>query len=192
MGRAADAHAGLRLFTELLDIPAPSGHEERMAADLVDRLRSLGYAPEVDPAGNVSVRLEGRSPDRPLVCLAAHIDEIGLVVTGIEPNGTLRVERLGGTIPWKLGETAVEILGDNGNGSIRGVTSMGSGHSRSESSGCPGWDGVRVVTGLSPSQLADAGIRIGTPIVPARDVRGPFELGDSEGPWVAAWTWRGL
>ncbi len=186
MGRIARDHAGLRLFTELLDIPAPSGHEERMAGHLVDRLRDLGYAPDVDSAGNVSVRLEGRSADRPLVCLAAHIDEIGLVVTAIEPNGALRVERLGGMLPWKLGETAVEILGDRR--SIHGVTSAGSGHSRSEASECPGWDGVCVVTGCSPERLGESGIRVGTPLVPARDVRGPFELGDPDDPWVSAWT----
>ena len=186
MDRITSDHAGLRLFTELLKIPAPSGHEDRMIAFLVDRLRGLGYAPEVDPAGNVFVRLEGRSSDRPICCIAAHIDEIGLVVTALEPGGILRVERLGGMLPWKLGETAVEILGDHG--SILGATSMGSGHSRAQASECPGWEGVRVLTGLSVERLAERGIRVGSPIVPARDVRGPFVFGDPANPWVAAWT----
>jgi len=184
--RIASDHVGLRLLSELLKIPAPSGHEDRMIAFLVERLRGLGYAPEVDPAGNVTVRFGGRSPDRPICCIAAHIDEIGLVVTEIELGGILHVERLGGTLPWKLGETAVEILGDRG--SILGVTSMGSGHSRVQASECPGWDGVRVLTGLSAERLDEGGIRVGSPIVPARDVRGPFAFGDRADPWVAAWT----
>ena len=184
--RIAGDHPGLRLFRELLEIPAPSGHEDRMVAFLVETLRGSGYGPEVDPAGNVIVRLEGRAADRPICCIAAHIDEIGLVVTEIEPGGIMHVERLGGTLPWKLGETAVEILGDHE--SILGVTSAGSGHSRAQASECPGWDGVRVLTGLSAKQLEERGIRVGSPIVPARDVRGPFAFGDRAHPWVAAWT----
>jgi putative aminopeptidase FrvX len=186
MAQTARDHVGLRQFSELLGIPAPSGHENRMAAFLDARLKDLGYTPEVDPAGNVLVRLEGRSTDRPTCCIAAHMDEIGLVVTGIAPDGILRVDRLGGTLPWKLGETAVEILGDHE--SIPGVTSMGSGHSRAQASECPGWEGVRVLTGLSTRQLAEKGIRAGTPIVPANEVRGPFVFGDPMEPWIAAWT----
>jgi len=179
-------HGGLRLFAELLDVPAPSGHEGRMTAHVAERLRGLLYRPEIDPAGNVTVRLEGRSPDRPVCCVAAHIDEIGLVVTAVEPDGGLRVDRLGGTLPWKLGETAVEILGDRR--SILGAISTGSGHSRAEGSECPGWEGVRVWTGLTAERLAEAGIRVGAPIVPAREVRGPFLFGDPAEPWVASWT----
>ncbi len=48
-------HEGLRLFSELLDIPSPSGHEDRMAAYLMTKLRSMGFQPESDTAGNVIV-----------------------------------------------------------------------------------------------------------------------------------------
>jgi putative aminopeptidase FrvX len=186
MNRITTDHAGLRLFSELLKIPAPSGHEDQMIAFLCDRLVDLGTVPEVDPAGNVIVRLEGRSPDRPTCCIAAHIDEIGLVVTEIERNGVLHVDRLGGTLPWKLGETPVEVLGEGE--TIVGVSSMGSGHSRTQASECPSWEAVRVLTGQSSDRLAEVGIRVGSPIVPARDVRGPFVFGDPTAPWVAAWT----
>ena len=71
-------HDGLRLFSELLDIPSPSGHEDRMAAYLSSKLQSMGLQPEVDCAGNVIVRLAGRSPERPCICYAAHMDEIGM------------------------------------------------------------------------------------------------------------------
>ena len=157
-----------------------------MIAFIADRLRNLGYAPEVDPIGNVLIRLEGRFTERPVCCIAAHVDEIGLVVTAIESDGALHVNRLGGTLPWKLGETPVEILGDAG--SILGVVSMGSGHSPMEASECPAWEGIRVLTGLSAKAVGDAGVRVGTPIVPARDARGPAVFGDSKDPWVAAWT----
>lgn len=184
--QTAAEHDGLRWFAELLAVPSPSGDERRMSAWLVERLRGMGHVPEVDPLGNVLVRLEGRDAGRPRCCIAAHIDEIGLVVREVEAEGLLRVDRLGGLLPWKLGETAVEILGDRG--SVLGVLSMGSGHSRTQAAACPDWDGVRVFTGLPRPRLADLGVRAGTAIVPAAGVRGPFRFGDPRDPWIAAWT----
>ncbi|HEX6384593.1 MAG TPA: hypothetical protein VF177_07985, partial [Anaerolineae bacterium] len=83
-------HPALSLFNELLAVPAPSGREERLAAIIRDKVKEWGYEPETDGAGNVLVRLDGRSANAPLCCFAAHTDEIGLVVTKVEPDGTLR------------------------------------------------------------------------------------------------------
>lgn len=184
--RAKNEHAGVRLLSELLDVPAPSGHEDRMAGLVARRLEAIGIAAEIDPAGNVLARLEGREPARPTQCLAAHIDELGLVVTQIAPDGKLRVDRLGGLLPWKLGERPVEILGDHG--TIVGAVSMGSGHSPAASTSAPSWDGVEILTGLSPDRLREHGVRVGTPAVPVREVRGPFTFGDPASPWIGAWT----
>ena len=184
--RALDAHAGLALFTELLAIPSPSGHERWMGRFLMERLMSWGYAPEVDPAGNVLVRVPGADSTAPTCCLAAHMDEIAMVVTQVEADGTLRIDRTGGLYPWKLGETPVDVLTEQGR--IRGVVSLGSGHSRHALEGCPSWDGARILTGLSAQRLADRGVRVGSPVVPCRDVCGPFLLGSEEQPTVAAWT----
>ncbi|MBU0595340.1 M20/M25/M40 family metallo-hydrolase, partial [Candidatus Bipolaricaulota bacterium] len=106
--------------------------------------------------------------------------------TAIESGGRLRVERLGGLLPWKIGESPVEVLGDCE--TVLGALSMGSGHSRLESGTAPDWDRVRVLTGLSAAKLAKRGVRPGSPVVPVRAVRGPFVFGDEEAPWVAAWT----
>ena len=179
-------HEGLRLFSELLDIPCPSGHEDRMAAHLSSKLKSMGFPPELDSAGNVIVRLAGQSPERPTICYAAHMDEIGMTVTQILSDGSLRVERLGGLIPWKIGETAVSILGDGDE--VTGMLSMGSGHSRKIVEAGASWESAKILTGLSPEALAERGIRIGAAVVPARDVRGPFVFGDEAFPWVGAWT----
>ena len=179
-------HEGLKLFSELLDIPSPSGHEDRMAAYLMTKLRSMGFQPELDAAGNVIVRLAGQSSERPTICYAAHMDEIGMTVTQIDSDGSLRVDRLGGLIPWKIGETPVTIIGDAGE--ISGMLSLGSGHSRKVVDAGPSWGSAKVITGLSQEVLADQGIRIGAAVVPIRAVRGPFIFGDKTSPWVGAWT----
>ena len=186
MTKPALPHDGLRLFAELLEIPAPPGHEGAMAEFVAGKTRTLGFQAETDAAGNVAVRVEGSSTGGPLVCLAAHMDELAMVVTGVEPDGALRVTRAGGLFPWKLGERPVEILGEKE--TILGASSMGSGHSKSDVTRETTWEKVRILTGLSPQALADRGVGIGTPIVPNRESRGPFVFGDSADPLVAAWS----
>jgi putative aminopeptidase FrvX len=178
-------HPALTLFGELLSVPAPSGYEQALVALVRNKLVSWGYAPEIDGAGNVLVRLAGQRSDAPLVCYAAHTDEIGFVVTQIEADGALRVERSGGLYPWKHGEGPVEIMGDGD--VITGVLSMGSTHTAKANQAIE-WANVRVMTGLSPGQLAAAGIRPGSAGVPLRSVCGPHLFGDPADPLVAAWT----
>ncbi len=175
----------LALFTELLSVPSPSCYEQQVAALVRDKLDGLGYPHETDGAGNLLVRLAGQKAAAPLLCLASHMDEIGFVVTKVESDGTLRVMRSGGLYPWKQGEGPVEILGDHG--SIVGVLGMGSTHTTTSNKAVE-WSDVKVLTGLSPAELAAAGIRPGSPGVPTRDVVGPIIFGNDADPLVGAWT----
>ena len=176
----------LRLFDELLAVPAPSGREERLSAIVRRHLGNLGYANELDLAGNVSVRLDGRDPNAGLAILAAHTDEIGMVVTGIDSDGTLSVDRSGGLFPYKMGEGPVDIVGDGE--PVTGILCMGSTHTSDAANRAVRWQDVKVMTGLSPAQLAEAGVRIGSTAVPVREGRGPVVFGDPADPMVAAWT----
>ncbi len=60
---------------ELCRIPAPTFLEEKRAAWMDEQFRALGYAPRIDPAGNVVALLED-DPARPLVALTAHLDTV--------------------------------------------------------------------------------------------------------------------
>ena len=177
-------HPALRHFSDLLAVPSPSGSEWQVAAVVRAKLIDWGYAPETDAAGNVLVRLAGAEAG-PLLCLAAHMDEIGVRVHQSHADGALQVERSGGLLPWKLGERPLEFLGDHS--TVVGVAAMGAGHG-SEGNRTLAWSTTRVITGLSPRQLAVAGIRPGTPGVPARMGLGPLLFGDPADPLVAAWT----
>jgi putative aminopeptidase FrvX len=182
----ASQHPAIRLFVDLLAVPAPPGREEQLAGVICDKLDGWGITHQVDPAGNVLVRIEGQEPEASLCCLAAHMDEIAVVVNRVEPDGTLRVERLGGLHPWKLGEGPIQILGDCE--TVLGIVSLGSGHVPGAASQVVTWQEARVLTGVSPERLAVAGVRPGSTAVPIREGRGPFFLGDATDPLVAAWT----
>jgi endoglucanase len=82
----------------LLDAPGPSGYESAPA--LVWRDEASTFADDVthDVVGNSFARVkpETDSKDAPKVLLAGHIDEIGFVVTHIDPEGFLWFAPLGG------------------------------------------------------------------------------------------------
>ncbi|MCA9947842.1 MAG: hypothetical protein KC449_30380, partial [Anaerolineales bacterium] len=78
-------HPALQLFSELL-VASPSGREAVLAAIVRQKLTDWEIPHEQDGMGNVIVRLDGRSPQSPLILYAAHMDEIGLVVTQIHED----------------------------------------------------------------------------------------------------------
>ena len=73
----------------LTNTVAVTGYESALSARVADELRSLH--PQRDSMGNVSVTLGTGAPHR---LIAAPIDEPGYVVSRIEPDGYLRLQRL--------------------------------------------------------------------------------------------------
>jgi putative aminopeptidase FrvX len=174
------------MLSQLLAIPSPSGREQVMARQIMAIAQDAGYTPVMDAAGNVLVRLEGSDAGRPPMVLAAHMDEIGMVVTRVDPDGNLQVSRSGALFAFKIGEGPVTVLGDTGQ--ITGVLSFGSTHVAGAEQMNVRWEDAWIVTGLTPAQLAEAGIRTGSTAVPVADRRGPVVFGDLADPLVAAWT----
>lgn len=77
---------------ELVTYPAVSGHEQRLAAAVADKLRQRGLEPRLDAMSNVTVTLGSGKPHRLLI---ANIDEPGYIVSGITDDGYLRIQRVG-------------------------------------------------------------------------------------------------
>ena len=84
------------LYT-LLDSMSVSGHEIPLQKKVIAEMTPHCDKIITDYTGNVICVL---NPDAPFkVMLAAHIDEIGLIVTHIQPDGLLRVSKSGGIFP---------------------------------------------------------------------------------------------
>ncbi len=181
----------VQLFSELLNVGAPPGWEQAMAALLAGKIAAMGLPCERDAAGNLLVRFgpRGDSTTAGKLLLAAHMDEIALAVARIQPSGRLEVIRSGALTPSKSGERVYDILGDKT--IVKGITSCGTGHAAS-TAGAPvqatDWSSYWVTTGLTPSQLEEAGVHPGSPMVPCRDGRGPYIFGDPDDPMLAGWT----
>jgi endoglucanase len=87
-------HIGL--LRELCLAPGPTGFEAPVQDVVRRRLKPLGEAAG-DPLGNLWLAVGPE--DGPLVGVAAHADQIGLIVTHVDEEGYLSVDRIGGVAP---------------------------------------------------------------------------------------------
>lgn len=77
---------------ELVEIDSPTGYTEKASAYIFNLLKSYGYAPEYTNKGAVKCALGAN----PTMAIAAHVDTLGAIVSGVNFNGTLRLSLLGG------------------------------------------------------------------------------------------------
>jgi len=85
------------LIKKLVESVGPSGFEGQ-TRDIV-RTAVLPNKSEVDAMGNLIVRIGKKTNDGMRIMLAAHIDEIGIMVTHIDENGFIRFTNIGGVYP---------------------------------------------------------------------------------------------
>lgn len=87
------------LLKKLSEAYGPSGREQQMGQLISDEVRP--YVDEVftDAMGNLYAVKRGRGTK---VMVAAHMDEIGIIITYIEEKGFLRFSNIGGVSPYVL------------------------------------------------------------------------------------------
>ncbi len=87
------------ILQELSDLRGVSGCERDVRAYISDQVRELADERRTDALGNLICLRRARRPvdGTPLkVMVAAHMDEIGFLVTGINRDGTVRFGKVGG------------------------------------------------------------------------------------------------
>lgn len=87
-----------RLLKQLVALDGPSGVEAPVAAQVQELGRALADDVRVDTLGSVILRRRGQEGAPGRVMLAAHMDEIGLIVTKVE-GGFLHIDEVGGMDP---------------------------------------------------------------------------------------------
>jgi putative aminopeptidase FrvX len=107
-GQPLDATA--QLLKALSEAPGPSAFEEEVRAIVAAEFRALGGDVEYDGLGSVHATLPG-SVAGPRIMVTAHMDEVGLMVQHIMPDGFLRVKALGGILAQALPDQRWTILG---------------------------------------------------------------------------------
>jgi endoglucanase len=83
----------LKELKELSELSGVSGDEIRVREYIRRRIKKHATQISEDPYGNLIAR---KGPEiRPRIMLAAHMDEVGLMIAGIEKNGLLRFRAIG-------------------------------------------------------------------------------------------------
>lgn len=91
-----------QLIQKLVEIPGPSGYETQIRAAIRAEVQPLADEVYVDALGNLITRKgklrsgQHNSGEGQRIMIAAHMDEIGLMVTHIDENGFARFTNLGG------------------------------------------------------------------------------------------------
>jgi len=159
-GKAEKASDRLSLLflKRLIETHGPSGNEKRVR-DAIERELKL-YVDEmyVDRMGNLIAHKKGEGRK---VMVAAHMDEIGLMVKEITKNGHIKIATIGGIEPITLVGQTVRVYQKNDRLACTGVITFAELHEDHEIEGMPDLDELYIDTGLSRERLLKKGVDIG-------------------------------
>lgn len=176
----------VELLQELLWAYGPGGQEEAVRDICRRELEPLVDELWIDQARNLVGLVHG--VDRAQATrVMAHLDELSMLVKRVEADGTLHLTPLGTMYPGNFGLGPVAVLGDKR--TLTGVLTVGSEHTTQESpriwetkpdqgDKSLDWLHVYVFTGLTPDELAAAGVGPGTRVCVDRTKRELTDVGD--------------
>jgi endoglucanase len=99
-----------QLIKTLTQIPAPSGREDEIRAAIQKMIQPYADEIRVDALGNLIARKGKKAKDGKRIMLAAHMDEIGVIVSHVDANGFARFSVLGGLSPHRRLAARVKFL----------------------------------------------------------------------------------
>lgn len=98
------------LIQKLVEAVGPSGYETQVRELVMEEVKDYVDSWKVDPLGNLITRKSKKGKDGLTIMLAAHLDEIGLMVTHVDDNGYARFTQLGFLFPINVTAGRVQFL----------------------------------------------------------------------------------
>src|SRR5512137_334777 len=134
-----------QLLEEMIRVPGVSGFEDDIREYIRKKVEAMGLTTREDNIGDLLTVIGDKGPH---VLFIAHMDELGLIVSKLEADGSLRIRKVGGIDDRTLVGRVVEIKTQKG--LIRGVLGLKPPHlmtDRDEMKKVPSWEEVRVDVG---------------------------------------------
>lgn len=159
-------YSTLKRLAETISV---SGSEDWIREVVIGLLKPHADEVYTDALGNVIAVKKGAGKGR--IMIAAHMDEIGLMVSHIDKNGFLRIQAIGGWNPLVLPGQRLLIRGEKG--VVRGVVGLTPPHilSEEEAKKIPEIRKLFVDIGASSREEAEEmGVRVGSVAVIERSV----------------------
>ena len=108
------------LIKSLCLLNGTSGRENEVRDFIINEIKDYADSINIDNLGNLTVFKKGKSRAKNKVMLDAHMDEVGLMITCINPDGTLGFESVGGISTAVMTGIPVTV-GENGINGVIGV-----------------------------------------------------------------------
>ncbi len=105
------------LIRKLCEFNCTSGSEKSIREYIIDKISEHPYT--VDALGNLIVEVKGSQPSKNKVMVAAHLDEVGFIVTGVTNAGLIRFDTVGGIMPAVM--SGRKVIFENGTVGITGI-----------------------------------------------------------------------
>lgn len=146
----------IELIKKLVEAWGPSGFEHQIRALIQEEVKDLCESMVVDNMGNLICRVGTKTENNLRIMVAAHMDEIGLMVSHIDRNGYLRFSSLGGLFPVTLAGNRVRF--ENGT-----IGTIGSEHFFSKPHELPALDAfyIDVSDATEQDKNKNANIQVG-------------------------------
>jgi len=146
------------LLQKLVNALGPAGNESAVRNIIMHELKGYVDDIRVDKMGNLICHKKGKGPK---VMLAAHMDEIGLMVREIRDNGKMLFAPIGGIEVNTLISQQVTILNNKNEQVCTGVVSYTDLHEANPVEDAPRMQDLYVDCGLNKKELLKKGIDIG-------------------------------
>ncbi len=155
----------VRLMEEYTNAPAPTGDEGAVRDLVVRDLRSAGADVSIDGMGSVIGIVRGTS-DHPRIMVDAHMDELGLMVQYIRPDGFIAFKTLGYPDQWLIDKRWVILTSKGPVFALTGARDVHVWPAEERPRGVPREEIVLDVGATSKEEAEQLGIRPGDFIAP--------------------------
>ena len=162
----------VELLKQICDCPGAPGFEDRIRSLVLKEVKPLADEVTVDNIGNIIAVKKGKENKR--VMSAAHMDEIGFIVTHIDDKGFVRFHTLGGFDPKTLTAQRVIIHGKEDLVGVMGckpIHMMEAG----EKEKAPKIKDFYIDLGMSSKEEVEKYVSVGDPVTRQREL---IEMGD--------------
>ncbi len=151
------------LLKKLADAPGVSGFEDEVRDIMINELKDSVDKIEIDQLGNLIATRNGK-PDGKKIMLAAHMDEIGLMIRYIDKNGFIKFSKIGGINDQMLLNQEVSI--HTSNGIVTGVIGSKPPHrmKEAERKKVIDYENMFIDIGVSDKEEAEKIVKLGDPI----------------------------
>lgn len=138
-----------------------SGNEDAVREYICEKIAPYAEY-QIDPLGNVIAHKKGRSGISKKLMVSAHMDEVGMVVTFINSDGTLKIAPVGGVDPRVVFGRRVQagknpVLGVIGSKAVHNLTG-------DERKTALGFDKLYVDIGCDSKEQAEKLVSLGDPV----------------------------